>query len=298
MLPSNLLRAWKRKGTIWPQYAKISAENIEVADRLIRIYTAGIGKKKKVLKEMANELEETKYPFQFIRGLFFLLDQRSTFKCNSQIEPSELRRRVFQLTGKRGPATTNMQRREILQDVSLEIKKPMEVIDPSLYADLKDELILEEFAILSSEELLKKYNLSLTQTLLFDSTELKFTVSENWQKIFFLIKRAGLIYEVYKESGFWIKIDGPASLFKLTRRYGTAIAKIIPSIIASANWRIEAKVLWRYSNEILNFEIENQKHSALFEPYEISQSYDSVVEQDFAERFQALDSGWILKREP
>ena len=106
----------------------------------------------------------------------------------------------------------------------------------AMYADLESELILQNFDPPTPQELLDKYNLGLAQTLLFDSTELKFTVSGNWQQIFFKAKRLGLIYEAYKTDQFWVKIDGPASLFKLTRRYGTAIAKLLPAIIASPKW--------------------------------------------------------------
>ena len=148
-------------------------------------------------------------------------------------------------------------------------------------------------------ELLKTYNLSLTQTLLFDSTELKFTVPGNWQQIFFNIKRLGLIYEVFQLESFWVKIDGPASLFKLTRKYGTSIAKLIPVIMANSEWRIEAKILWKFTNEICNFRIESSKQGSILKsPKPSAITFDSTVEADFSRRFQALKSGWSLVREP
>jgi hypothetical protein len=113
------------------------------------------------------------------------------------------------------------------------------------------------------------------------------------------VKRLGLIYEVYKDGRFWVKIDGPASLFKLTRRYGTATAKLLPVIIANPEWTVEAKILWRYTNEICSFKLESWKHHAMLKsPQQPKVSYDSAVEQDFAEQFQGLKMGWQLKREP
>src|SRR5919206_3532237 len=38
-------------------------------------------------------------------------------------------------------------------------------------------------------------------------------------------------------------IDGPLSIFKLTDRYGTAIAKLLPSIIVSRNWSLKALIV-------------------------------------------------------
>jgi len=299
VLPSELLAVWKRKGNIWPRYARATEDEIEVANSLIGAYEDNVGQKKRVIKAFVTMLEDEGYDYRFIRGLACLLDRKSKFKCNDKIDPLELRRRIFQATGKQGPATTPEKRKRIVEAVALEIGVTPETVDEHVYADLDSELILVEFEPPTSEGLLKEYNLSLTQTLLFDATELDFATSGNWQRIFHVVKRLGLIYEVQKDGGFWVKIDGPASLFKLTRRYGTALAKLLPMIIANQEWTVEAKILWRYTNEICNFKVESWKHHALFlSLQQPAVSFDSTVEQDFAEQFQALKTGWQLKREP
>lgn len=298
MLPSNLLTVRRRKGTIQPRYAKPSTENIQVANKLIDAYKHGVGKKKGTLKKVADTLEDEGYDYHLIRGLSLLLDRRSTFKCTSQADPPTLRQKIFQATGKTGPATTTEQREKILGQVAAELEISIRELEDALYADLESELTLQEFKPVSAQELLEKYNLSLAQTLLFDSTEIRFTASDNWQKIFFKTKRLGLIYEAYKDKEVWVKIDGPASLFKLTRRYGTAIAKLLPTIISSSKWTVEAKILWKFTNEIYTFKLESWKHSPVFGDKQTVEAYDSVVEEAFANRFTALNSGWQLKREP
>jgi predicted nuclease of restriction endonuclease-like RecB superfamily len=299
VLPSELLAVWKRKGDIWPRYARATEDAMKVAENLIKTYQNHVGEKKSVLKAFAGELEDEGYEYRFVRGLAYILDRRSRFKCNDKINPVELRRRIFQETGKLGLATTPERRKRIVEIVASELKITSQTVDNFLYADLDNELVLQEFDSPTPDELLKLYNLSLTQTLLFDSTELSFTTSGNWQRIFYTVKRLGLIYEVYKEGRIWVKIDGPASLFKLTRRYGTGTAKLLPAIIANPEWTIEAKILWRYTNEICNFKLESWKHGTLLKS--LSQpivSFDSAVEQEFAEQFQALKTGWQLIREP
>jgi predicted nuclease of restriction endonuclease-like RecB superfamily len=298
LLPSNLLTVWKRKGTIQPKYAKPSTENLQVANQLIEAYKHNLGKKKRTLKKVADDLEDEGYNYHLVRGLSLLLDRKSDFKCTSQTDPTELRRRLFQTTGKNGPATTPEQRKSIIASVTSQLKISTEQLEESMYADLDSELTLQDFYSVSPQKLLEEYNLSLTQTLLFDATELKFTVSANWQKIFFKTKKLGLIYDAYKDNAFWVKIDGPASLFKLTRRYGTAIAKLLPAIIASPKWTIEAKILWKFTNEIYTFKLESWKHAPLFGIQQTTESFDSYVEEDFSKRFQALNSDWQLKREP
>ena len=299
MLPSELLAVWKRKGNIWPRYARATEDSLEVANSLIEAYKNHVGEKKSVLKAFASQLEDEGFEYRFVRGLAHLLDRKSRFKCNDKINPVELRQRIFQATGKLGLATNEERRKRIIETVASEMKVTPQTVEEFLYGDLDSELVLEEFDPPTPDELLKEYNFSLTQTLLFDSTELRFTASGNWQRIFYAVKRLGLIYEVYQEGKFWVKIDGPASLFKLTRRYGTATAKLLSMIIANQEWTVEAKILWRYTNEICDFKLESWKHRTMLKsPPQQTVSYDSVVEQDFAEQFQALKTGWQLKREP
>ena len=79
MLPSDLLVVWKRKGEIIPRYAKLSEDNLEIADNLIEAYKAHIGEKKKVLKNFMSELEDKGCEYRFVRGLSFLLDSQKYF---------------------------------------------------------------------------------------------------------------------------------------------------------------------------------------------------------------------------
>jgi predicted nuclease of restriction endonuclease-like RecB superfamily len=297
VLPSELLLVRRRKGRIWPGYAKLSDENLEVGKLLVEAYSRHVGEKKNVLKAFVGELEDMGYDYRFVRGLSVLLDRRSLFRCNVRVNPVDLRRRLYQATGKFGLPTTRERRSRTIASVASELQLTAETLEESFYADLDSELVLAEFD--PPQELLKAYNLSMTQTLLFNSTELNFTASGNWQRIFYAVKRLGLIYEAYRDSGFWVKIDGPASLFRLTRRYGTALAKLLPAIIANPEWAVEAKILWKYTNEICDFKIESQRHGVLLKtPKPSAVSYDSCVEENFAARFQALKSKWRLRREP
>ncbi len=298
MLPSNLLVVWKRKGEIQPRYAKLSNDNLEVAGGLIEAYKKHVGEKKKVLKAVVTDLENRGYEYRFVRALALLLDRKGTFTCNSKINPIELRRKIFQATEKVGLPTTSEKRQRIIDAAASEMALTPENFEEFMYADLDDELILEKFAPPSAYELLEQYNLSMSQTLLFDSTELTFTASGNWQNLFYFVKKLGLIYEVYRDNGLWVKIDGPVSLFKLTKRYGVSIAKLLPIIVANPEWTITAKILWKYTNEICNFKIESQKHSSLLKKPNLTVTYDSAAEESFASQFQAVKSGWTLKREP
>ncbi|MCL2288657.1 MAG: DUF790 family protein [Candidatus Bathyarchaeota archaeon] len=299
MLPSNLLLVNKRKGEIQPQYAKISPENLKTANTLIEFYKNNIGEKKKTLTAHITEIENQGHDYRFIRALSLLLDRKSQFTCKSKINPANIRKKIFQTTEKQGTPTTPEKRQQIINTVATEMALTTETVEEQLYADLESEQIFEKFEAPTAFELLQQYNLSLTQTLLFDCSELYFKTSGNWQKLFYTIKKLGLIYEVTQENGFSVKIDGPSSLFKLTKRYGTNIAKLLPTIIANQEWTINAKILWKYTNEICNFTIEHTKHNTLLQTPNIQQTtYDSADEKNFANQFKAINTGWQLKREP
>jgi predicted nuclease of restriction endonuclease-like RecB superfamily len=291
---------YKRKGEIQPRYAKLSTENLDAANRLIEAYQRHIGEKKKVLIAFVADLENQGYEYRFVRALALLLDRKSTFVCNSKINPSELRKRIFQATEKHGLPTTPQKRQQILDVVASETGLSTEIIEEQLYADLDSELILTQFDAPSASELLLQYNLSLVQTLLFDCTELSFKASGNWQNLFYSVKKLGLIYEVSRQDDdFWVKIDGPVSLFKLTKKYGINIAKLLPAIVANQEWTISAKILWKYTNEICSFKMESAKHSSLLRKPKVQlTTYDSAAEESFASQFQAVKTGWTLKREP
>ncbi len=174
MLPSNLLSVWKRKGEIQPRYAKSSSSNDEAVNFLIEAYKSHIGEKKKVLKALVAELEDKGYEYRFVRALSLLLDRKSTFICHSKVDPVDLRRKIFQATQQFGLPTTSDNRRKILEIVASKMALAVEDVEEDLYSDLDGELVLEKFLPPSPSELLGEYNLGLTQTLLFDATELKF----------------------------------------------------------------------------------------------------------------------------
>ena len=300
MLPSNLLLTQKRRDTIKPTYAQLSKENLQVANLLIHTYKENLGKKKGELDAATENLEELGYDYRFLRGLATLLDRKCNLTIKTPIESQKIRRLAFSLAQRNGLPTTTEARKKILDDAAEQLKLSSEKIEEYLYADLDDQQILESCEEINAEDLLKWYNLSLTQTLLFGATELSFTTTGNWQEIFRKIKWLGLIYKIQKiDENYVVEVDGPASLFKLNRKYGTKLAKLLPSIIANKTWKINAKILrYKRDTNLLNLELDSKRYRELMSFEEPLSGYDSLVEKDFAARFRALNTGWRLEREP
>ena len=302
MLPSVLLVARRYRDTIRPVYAKLTVENLGIAEKLIRAFQDHLKKRRRELEEAVGEMEEAGYDYRYVRGLATLLERRCQFKVEATVNPEEARSRLFKAAAREGIPTTLEERMRIVEEEAAQIEVSAEELEFSLYSDLDEELILTEFQPLDAEALVRLYNLGLTQTLLFRCSEMGFTASGNWQQIFRWMKWLGLIYTIQRqEEGYWVRVDGPVSLFKLSHRYGTSLAKLLPHIVAAPEWTIHALILRRKGDrQLLKLELDSQRQAAYMKAEEpqAGEEYDSLVEESFAERFNALRTGWWLTREP
>ena len=296
MLPAELLAVQRWRDNIRPKYSRLDEVDVSVAEAVIQVYESGVGLKREMIREKILELEDAFRDYRFVRGLAALVERECTFTPRLSVNPLKIRHMLFSEASKRGFPTSAEERRSILEAVASNLNVSVEQVESSIYADLDSEEVLESCPKFDAVQLLKQYNLSLTQTLLFYSTEMEFTASGNWQRIFRAIKYHGLMYTAAKRSGtVVVKVDGPTSLFKLTRRYGTALAKVVPEIMKGGPWRVEAKIL--RANRLLNFVLESSRHGWLFPQTVQVEGYDSIVEEEFAEEFRNLRSPWRLQRE-
>jgi len=266
LLPSNLLISRRWRDSIRPVYAQLSKKNLEGAKLLIELYGDNVGRKKGKITEAVDGLE-LNFDYRYIRGLSVLLDRRCQFESKAVIDPVKVRRQVFKKAHEEGLPLTQKARLTLLTQVATFLGVTVKDLEASLYGDLDEELVLKSFEAIDPEALVKLYNLRLTQTLLFNSTELTFTVIENWQQIFRQIKWLGLIYTIWRNnSGYEVKVDGPTSLFKLNRRYGTSLAKLLPAIIQSQKWSLNAKILrYREDRLLLNLKLDSFKYGGYLE---------------------------------
>jgi predicted nuclease of restriction endonuclease-like RecB superfamily len=296
VLPSEFLTVRRWRDQISPKYSNLNMKDVSAAEAAIRVYVESVGLKRKLIREKVTELEDLLGDYRLIRGLAALIERMCNFTTKSEVDPFEARHMLFTEAARAGFPASPDERRRILEAAAAKVRASPEQLESSMYADVDTEMALEHAPAISPAELLKQYNLSLTQTLLFNSTELTFMASGNWQRIFRAVKFYGLMYTVFKrDGGFMVRLDGPSSLFKLTKRYGTALAKVLPEILRGNPWRIEAKIL--RSNRLLNFTLESSRHSWLFPEMSIAEEYDSAVEADFASAFRSLATAWRLIRE-
>lgn len=293
---------------------------------------------------------------KLVRGLYALLERRCVFLpattssttagafSPALLNPAAVRRAVFEESSRRGLALTPSERAEIAGAVAAKLQAPSaDAVLEAMWGDLEDNLVLDRFDDhdrIDARALAGWYNLALMQTLLFRSTRLDFSVSggRGWKHVLRQVKRLGLMYYLHaadeeegnggnakksKEKKIACSLEGPPGLFKLTDRYGTALAKLLPHIVFSGGrWEVRAWVLRKTmdgNRAEYEFRMSDSTAPALLadpfyqrgresQPDERQQqhySFDSAVEEKFAQRFASVAggsnneyAGWKLVREP
>jgi len=358
MLTLQLLRVRTRNGAIFPLFCT-KEEDVELAKKIIQEFeqTWKNKEKKAVLEDRISAIEESDAgsDYKLVRGLYALLERRCTFKSRDSssdndgetsststitiVDPPRIRKAVFEESSKRGFALTELERMEIADSVASRLHlSSHDVVLKTMWSDLDDNLILDYFDAIDPEALIGWYNLSLMQTLLFNCTKLDFYISGglNWKRVLRTVKRLGLMYylqqpQQQQENRIICSLEGPLSLFKLTDRYGTLLAKLLPSIIFSSDkkressggdeWHLDAWIVRKTMDgrKIYEFKISKNEIPELmtdpyssFPPSSITQKevagssslyndyniFDSAVEEKFAKRFEQAETGWRLTREP
>ena len=218
--------------------------------------------------------------YRFIRGLSQLLGRRTAIETDAVVDPSLARETVFEAC--RGMALSPAERKEALEKVAKKLSISVKELEKALWADLEENQVVKSFLPLSPAELIQQYNISLTQTLLFRATDLDIWTKGDFQKLLWKILRSGLMYsledteeikagndkekEVIEEKPGELKavhlhLDGPASLFRISERYGNSFAKIFPALLRSKGWRLKAGILHKgyKGKRILEFTLDDSE---------------------------------------
>ena len=384
MLPLQLLRIKvSNKGkNISPAFCRLGGDSsyeLKIATDMIKQFEDSFKKRetKGLLGERMSLLEASYDDYKLVRGLYALLERRCIFRSRESqkymanivgntsvinLDPFHIRKYLFEESSGRGYALTDYERKEIIDSVASKTRIPNDMITRDMWADLEENMVLEGFRTLEPEKLISWYNLSLMQTLLFNSTKLEFYVQGgyNWKRALRAVKRLGLMYNLHYrqneklqedqkktlnqkpdrningatsrnsahvtynyDNNIVCSIDGPLSIFKLTDRYGTSIAKLLPSIIVSRNWSLKALIVRKtdtMGKKIYEFMISSEESPGLPSESDLfacnngnnkntileilpsvpspEVSFDSSVEQKFALKFEQFSSGWKLIREP
>ncbi|MGB5714543.1 MAG: DUF790 family protein [Waterburya sp.] len=311
MLKSDLL-IYKRNGeTIVPKKLRIDNRNLAIATEIIECFQDCVGKTQGELDRQLLKLEGDSPDYRLKRGLAHILRNTfSTFEIISPLEPLALRQRVFSAAAK--AIALPDQRSNTLEAISHkltdELKHLVSVseIETGLYADLQENRILTQFEAPLPESLLHRYNLSQVQGIFYRASSVVINAHRNdpgeYKLLFRYIKLFQLMayIEGDADTGFTLTMDGPASLFKASTRYGLALAKMIPALLHVTKWSLQAKLQNRdqYSGNTKTGKfVLTSDRCGLVSHYPPGKPYDSMLEASFAKSWAKAKTEWRLERE-
>ncbi|MBD2415633.1 hypothetical protein FACHB389_22310 [Nostoc calcicola FACHB-389] len=310
MLPTELLMHRQNGEEIIPKRLKIDRQTSELAIELINYFQSAVGKTQGVLERQLTDFEGDSTDYRVKRGLAYILKSSfCTFEVVSPLEPQMLRERVFSLAAKSVSSreSTQVTLGKVADELTQELEREVlpEQVRTGLYADLSENKILTVFDAPTAPDLLNRYNLSQVQGVFYKASQLVLNAHRNvpgeYKLLFRYLKLFQLMAYIEGDAdhGFTITIDGPTSLFNSSTRYGLAIAKLIPALLHVTKWSLSSILQSRdaYTNTWKTGRFTLNSECGLVSHYPPGKPYDSMLEASFADKWDALKSGWALERE-
>ncbi len=305
MFPSNLLvvRVWR--GRVRPLLLKPSGIVLALAEGVLDLLRGGVGRTLEEALDGLDELEEAALgaglDMRVVRAMAHLASRMTAVEpVKHKVDPVKARLEVFRSAAAvlGGWALSEEERRTVLERVAFRLGCSVDDLEEVLWRP--EEEIVKRPPAIDGAGLVRRYNLSAVQTMLFRAQRLVVDVRTTGLKakrLLWTVKRMGLLY-VADDTGWGIRltVDGPASLLKQTRRYGTRLAKLIPYIIAMERWRIRADILGKRRS--LFFTLDDSSRD-LFPDLlpEVEEVFDSEVEREFYKSL-VKTGPWRVVREP
>ena len=245
---------------------------------------------------------------RLVRGLFAMLERRTEFAApRSAVAPQTARRRLFEESAARGLALSDEGRASIVESVARGMGIGAGELEEAMWNDSEERMLVRRFRPVGAGELAVIYNRSLAQTLLFRcaSMEVRLRGGAHWKRVLREVKRRRLMYVLEPARGpggepraevASCAVEGPTSLFRMTDRYGTAMARILPAVMAAPGWEVSGTIV-RHTDDaegprIYRFALSDKAHGELLrmpggggggDPA----PYDSSVEERFAAAFES-----------
>jgi predicted nuclease of restriction endonuclease-like RecB superfamily len=276
------------------------------AAQMLQVYRNGIGRTRQELHRAVHAVfaAETDCPIRRIDAFCKLLDAASTFAQGRRGLAADLRRFVFRQAAPLHPLVRSADRlfqheeAQAKGAIALELELSWEEVDQQLFADVAECHRLRAFeGYPSGEALLARYNVAQVQVALFRAVEMVVLATDDFKTILRYAKLARLMHTIRRldEGRYKIRFDGPASVLRGTRRYGVAMARFLPALIACRGWRLHAVLETRRPGWLISLDLSpaDGLHSHLPPPRE----FDSGMEETFARRWGDKREGWSLERE-
>jgi predicted nuclease of restriction endonuclease-like RecB superfamily len=138
---------------------------------------------------------------------------------------------------------------------------------------------------------------------------MRIRVWDHFSTVFSYVKLFGVMHRIYPidmdgdrvddtdaAEGYEAVLDGPASLFSQSRKYGIRMANFLPALPLCDRWEMTADILHDdATNETVRFELDHT--AGLSSHYSAQADFDSDLEQTLAQKWDRANTDWELIRE-
>ncbi len=267
MLTADLVRARPRGDelVLKPLDAKQRTAAVAVSAEYIERLQAAVGKPR---LEVLASLDDLPVPVRsriLAAGLRKLLDDRCTWEAEPGPDPLELRSLVFEAAGTAraalGPGEI-LDRGVVLEAVGAQLELSADELDRRLFGDLKENQRLTAMEPVAPEVLVDLWTVGQGQAVLLKATRVRVDVRAHhpsgYRALFRKLKFLRLLHSLHRrdDGSYRIVLDGPASLFGPTTKYGLQLAMLLPALNATGPWVLDADVRWGKGRRDLHFALE------------------------------------------
>lgn len=261
MLTADLVPARARKDAlVLPKPSRARSERISVLGaEILAILDATRGETRDDVGEALASVDVAPKELKLLRGLAKLALDGCRFEAEEGDDPVALRDELFAASAAARRSGT-WERERLIATVAARRGLDRAQLQRLLFADLKGTHLLLEAPDWDADELAARYELALHQAVLLRATRLRAELTS---------RDAGELRQIYRRLKFhrlmWrdlgsdakntvaLEIDGPASLFSQSTRYGMELAIMLPVLTRVDRWSIEADLLWGRDRRPLRF---------------------------------------------
>jgi uncharacterized protein len=309
MLTKELAIAAYDAGHVFPDrlLRKTHRPYLDYAERMFTIYRDGIGQTRRELHRAVEAVfaDADDCPARRIEAFCKLLDERATWQQDRRKQAAALRREVFHLAAPLHPLVRKADRlfeheeTAVKAEIAARLGRHWLDIQRELFADVIDFHRLIAFeGYPDGTALLARYNVAQVQVALYGAMSMTVWAGDDFTTILRYAKLARLMHTIQRSGPgrYRFHFDGPASVLRETRRYGVAMARFLPALVACRDWRMHAVIRTPRRGWTVGLDLSTADGltSHLPSPAE----FDSSVEEAFAAKWgPEKRDGWQLVRE-
>ena len=292
--------SWQRGERITPRYIDTGDEEyVRVAEDFVAVFREHEGRTRAALEEYLGEYVGTGTDYKVLRGLIKLLTDRCEFETEAPAEPSEIRRALFLKARGRHPVVTEEARAGAVAEAAQELSCGPEAVLNGLYADLPENQKLASFEAPTAADLLDLYNLAQAQALLYRCVQMRLWLEPQepggYRELFGAVKSYRLIHTIRGNAreGYEVRLDGPASIFQRSQKYGVQMAVFLPALLLCKGWRMRAEIEAR-GGEPAFFDLDSRQ-TRLRSHYLSATGYENPVLERLPRDWAKAATAWELE---